>query len=108
MEEKLKIKVYRHKEEKDVYLLRNWGLCGGTVERDFYKATTDLIEAIINTYAENRMDYDFEHWMGHFNGGLYVMFKKSIAAEIDGYSGTLEKEIKLYVKDFEKVILSED
>ena len=28
--------------------------------------------------------------------------------EIDGYTGTLEKEIKLYVRDFERVILTED
>ena len=71
---KLSLKVYRHKEEKDVFLLRNWGLC----------------------------------WMSHFNGELYVKYKKKLDVEIDGYTGTLEKEIKLYVRDFERVILTED
>lgn len=105
---KLSLKVYRHKEEKEVFLLRNWGLCGGNKDSDFYRATADLIEAVKNVAAENRTHEDFENWMSHFNGELYVKYKKKLDVEIDGYTGTLEKEIKLYVKDFEKVILTED
>lgn len=104
---KIAIVFYRHKEEKGVYLKRNWGLCGGTPDSDFYKATTDIVEAIQSVKAEERTGEPFEHWMGSFGGELYVKFKKRLDVEIDGYTGTLEKEIKLYVKDFEKVVLTE-
>lgn len=102
--EKLSVKVYRHKEEKNVFLVRNWGLCGGSVDSEFYKTTTDLIEAIRNVAGRQ----DFENWMNSFNGELYVKHKKKLDVEIDGYTGTLEKEIKLYVRDFEKVTLTEN
>lgn len=105
--EKLTIKVYRHKEEKNVFLIRNWGIFGGTKGTDFYKVTTDLIEAVKNVAIEKNINSNFEEWMSHFDGKLYVKFKKKINVEVDGYTGTLEKEIKLYVQDFEKVILTE-
>lgn len=106
-EGKIVIVLYRHKEEKDVYLKRNWGLCGGTEDSDFYKATTDIVEAISSVKAEERTGESFEKWMDRFDGKLYVKFKKRIDVEIDGYTGTLGKEVKLYVKDFEKVVLTE-
>lgn len=105
---KLTLKVYRHKEEKDVFLLRAWGVCGGDENTGFYKATTDIIEAVKNVYAENRTKESFENWMDRFNGKLHVWFTKKLEVEIDGYTGVLEKTIKLYVRDFEKVLLTED
>ena len=105
--EKLSLRIYRHKEEKEVYLKRNWGICGGTQDTDFYQATTNVLEVIQSVKAEERTGECFEHWMGSFNGKLYVKFKKRLDVEIDGYTGTLEKEIKLYIKDFEKVVLTE-
>lgn len=105
---KLTLKVYRHKEEKDVFLLRVWGLCGGDKNTGFYMATTDIIEAVKNVYAENRTKEPFESWMDRFDRKLYVWFTKKLEVEIDGYTGTLEKTVKLYVRDFEKVLLTED
>lgn len=105
---KLALKVYRHKEEKDVFLLRAWEVCGGDENTKFYIATTDIIEAIKNVYVENRTKETFENWMDRFNGKLHVWFTKKLEVEIDGYTGTLEKTIKLYVRDFEKVLLTEE
>lgn len=105
---KLTLKVYRHKEEKDVFLLRTWGICGGDESTEFYRATTDIIEAVKNVYAENRTRESFENWIDRFNGKLYVWFTKKLDVEIDGYTGTLEKKVKLYVRDFEKVLLTKD
>lgn len=103
----LAVKVYRHKENKDVYLMRNWGYCGGDSDTEFYKATTNLIEAIQSTDAEKRIKEPFEYWFDHFNGELYVKYTEKRKMQIDGFEGTLAKEIKLYVRDFEKVILQE-
>ena len=105
---KLTLKVYRHKEEKDVFLLRVWEICEGDENTEFYIATTDIIMAIKNVYVENSRKEPFEKWMGRFNGKLHVWFTKKLEVEIDGYTGTLEKTVKLYVRDFEKVFLTED
>ena len=105
--EKLSLRVYRHKEEKGVFLKRNWGMCGGTPDTAFYQATTDVLEAIESVKVEERTGECFEYWMGSFDGKLYVKFKKKRDVEIDGFTGTLEKEIKLYIKDFEKIVLTE-
>lgn len=108
--EKITLRFYRHKEEKGVYLIRNWHYGGGNADTDFYQATTDLVEAIKSVEKEKIMVNDkFEKWMNHFeeDGGLYVTHVKHIQARIDGYEGTLKKEMKLYVRDFEKVVLQE-
>lgn len=91
-----------------MFLLRAWELCGGNENTGFYMTTTDIIEAVKNVYAENRTKEPFESWMDRFNGKLYVWFTKKLEVEIDGYTGVLEKIIKLYVQDFEKVLLTED
>lgn len=36
---KIELVVYRHKERKDIFLVRNWSICGGNETTDFYKAT---------------------------------------------------------------------
>ena len=36
---KIKLVVYRHKERQDIFLVRNWGLCGGNENSNFYQAT---------------------------------------------------------------------
>ncbi len=46
--EKLKLKIYRHKIYKDIYLIRNWGVCG-TPEANWFKATKS-IEEYFNNY----------------------------------------------------------
>lgn len=107
--EKITLRFYRHKEEKGVYLIRNWGVCGGGADTNFYEITTDLLEAINSVEKEKIMDSKFESWMNSFEseGGLYIKHVKHMQAEIEGYTGTLKKEMKLYVRDFEKVVLQE-
>ena len=109
---KIKLAVYRHKERKDIYLTRNWCICGGSETTDFYKATTSIVEAISNTNGNKEGYNPFESWMSHFideNGQtkLVVKIKDKKDFEFDGYKGTATKEIVLRVADFEKIILGE-
>ena len=104
--EKLSIRVYRHKEYKNVYLMRNWNYCGGGPDTEFYAATTDLKDAINSVMRGNEHNL-FEDWFNAFDGKLYALYTDKKEMEFDGYSGVLTKEIKLYVKDFEKVVLEE-
>lgn len=109
---KIKLVLYRHKEKKDIFLKRNWGLCGGTETSEFYQATTDIIEAIRSKHIENRMNEKFEQRFKSFldeNGKtkLVVKINDKKEFEFDGYKGTATKEIVLKVADFEKVELIE-
>ena len=45
---KIEIKLYRHKIHKDIYLIRNWSICGGTPETEWFEATKSLKKAIEN------------------------------------------------------------
>lgn len=92
--EKLSIRVYRHKEYKNVYLKRNWKYAGGGLDTE-YAATTNLREAIDSVL------------FNEFEEKLYVMYTDKKEMEFDGYKGVLAKEIRLYLKDFEKVVLKE-
>ena len=109
---KIKLVVYRHKERKDIFLMRNWGYCGGGETTEFYKATKNMLEAISNTNIAHRMNDTFEHWFGSFldenkKTKLVVKINDSKEFEFDGYKGTATKEIILRVSDFEKVELTE-
>lgn len=101
MEEKLKISVYRHKTYKDVFLTRNWAVCGSC--SDTYRATNYLMNAIES--ANYRGNSNFAYY---FSDKLTVEYKLKKEMEFDGYSGTLEKTLMLKVTDFEEVILSEN
>lgn len=108
----IKLVVYRHKERKDIFMLRNWCICGGCEETDFYKATKDVLEAIRNTNNPNFTLGEYESWLKSFldeNGKtkLVVKIKDKKEFEFDGYKGTAEKEIVLRCADFEKVELVE-
>lgn len=109
---KIKLVVYRHKERKDIFLKRNWTICGGNETTDFYKATKSIVEAISNTNGNDELHNPFDSWMGYFideNGQtkLVVKIKDTKDFEFDGYKGTATKEIVLRVADFEKVVLTE-
>lgn len=104
MEDKLKISVFRHKTYKNVFLTRNWCICGAS--SDTYKTTTDVLSAIdsANLYKStkpNKFDYFFRE-----NIAVKYTMKKEM--EFDGYSGVLTKEIELKLTDFEEVILTEN
>ncbi len=112
MNEKITLVVYRHKERKDLFLLRNWGYCGGTEHTEFYKATTDVTEAIKSVAFAKKCKEDFDHWFYSFldeNGKtkLVVKITDSKEFEFDGYKGTATKELALRCADFERVELTE-
>lgn len=99
--EDLKIRVYRHKFHKDIYLARNWNYCGGGPKTDFYFATRDLIVAIKDA---NRKD--FMSWHNQFKELVAkIVDRKEVS--IDGYTGTVTKELSFPVSDFEPVWLVE-
>lgn len=111
--EKIKLFVYRHKEHKDVFLCRNWHICGGCSDTEFYKATKNINEAITNTNREEQMHEKFEKWFTSFldekgKTKLVVKIQDEKEFEFDGYKGTATKEIVLRVADFEKVELIEN
>lgn len=114
---KIKIKLYRHKIYKDIYLIRNWSICGGSCETEWFEATKSLKKAI-----ENLWDYDTnkkEYYMNDLgqeierrffeNGKSELKAKITLKKELefDGYKGTLTKEEKYSVNDFEPFILTE-
>ena len=104
MEEKLKVSVFRHKTYKNVFLTRNWCICGAC--SDTYSATENLISAIENVnnpYHMKRSKFDC-----FFRDNMTVEFTLKKKMEFDGYLGTLEKKVNLKVTDFEEVILTEE
>ena len=98
---KIEIKLYRHKYFDDVYLARNYGYCGGNKDTPFYYGTQDVFEAIKSAQRK-----DFLDWSERIDG-LTAKFTDSKEIDIDGYKGTIEKEISLPVSEFEVVILEE-
>jgi hypothetical protein len=110
--DKIKLVVYRHKERKDIYLARNWGVCGGCETTDFYKATKYILEAIGSVANAESVGEPFEHWFNSFldenkKTKLVVKIRDTKEFEFDGYKGTATKEIVLRVADFERVELIE-
>ena len=109
---KIKLVVYRHRERKDIFLTRSWGVCGGCETTDFYKATKSIVEAIGSVESAKKMDEEFEHWFNSFldenkQTKLVVKIHDTKDFEFDGYKGTATKVITLRVADFEKVELIE-
>lgn len=112
MAEKITLVVYRHKERKDIYLVRDWSCCGGSATTDFYKATKDVLEAITSVLFGLKRGERFDSWLDRFldeNGKtkLVAKIKDSKEFEFDGYKGTATKELTLRCADFETVILTE-
>lgn len=100
--EKIKIKLYRHKYFEDVYLARNYSYCGGNKDTPFYYGTQDIFEAIKSAQRE-----DFLDWHNRIDG-LTAKFTDCKEIDIDGYTGTIKKELCLPVSEFEVVILEEN
>lgn len=93
--------VYRHKERKDIYLIRNWSLYGGNADSEWYKTTTFLDDALWNI-RDHRAELFEEHFTC-FGEETYVIVTDTKDFEFDGYKGTLTKQTKLYTSEFEKV-----
>ncbi len=115
--DKLKLKIYRHKIYKDIYLIRNWGVCGSP-EADWFKATKSIREYFDNykAYDGKTLDKEYEERInsksftfdkdGKCRMTADVVLKKDF--DFDGYKGKLEKLLKLPIDEFECVILEED
>lgn len=114
---KIKIKLYRHKTYKDIYLIRNWCICGGSADTEWFEATKSLKEAIDNLWRYDGKtqeyfteDLEKEIKRRFFEDGKSLLkakitLKKNL--EFDGYKGTLTKEEVFAVNDFEPFILTE-
>lgn len=99
--------AYRHKYHKDIYLARNWSYCGGSPQTAFYYATKDIINALKDANRPN-----FLSWAHSFLGEdgktmLRACMTDSKAIDIDGYTGTITKELSFPVAEFEKVTFAE-
>lgn len=103
---RIELKIYRHKEYQDVYLLRNYALVGGNADSEWYSATRELKDAIRNAnfVGENNR---FEERFRVFGEPTKVKIVDEKDFEFNGYKGKLKKEITLLVTDFEKVIIRE-
>lgn len=96
--------VYRHKERKDLYLKRDWAICGGNSDTAWYKVTRNLDEALYSIRRGLEWDAEpFESRFRVFDKDTYVIVTDTKEFEFDGYKGTLEKKSKLFVTEFEKV-----
>lgn len=105
----LELKVYRHKEYKDIFLARNWNICGGTADTEWFYATKKILEAlrsfgdkdIEEEYKFNFYNYETQH------SKLKAKIEFTKEMDFDGYTGTLKKVLILPLDDFELVTLIE-
>lgn len=103
------IALYRHKTQKGYYLARNRSIVGGNPGTAFYYATKDFVEALTSyQYFED----NFLDWAKRFSDGTGRTLLKAkivdiIEANVNGYTGTLKKELVFDVADFEKVVFEE-
>lgn len=109
----MELKIYRHKKYKDIYLIRNWSVCGGCEDTEFYITTKSLKSAVDNMFRYNsetkndELATDFMHWAESFNNQLKVKILYEKEVDFDGYKGKLKKEEIVSISDFEPVILVE-
>ena len=104
---KLKVKLYRHIYHKDIFLARNWSYCGGGETTEFYYATRNMHTALIDANKP-----DFLSWTNSFldfDGKTKLKAKmiEEKTVDIDGYVGTLRKELVFPVSEFALVELAE-
>ena len=101
----MELKFYRHKEHKDVFLVRT-NMCGGNADTAFYNATRDVIEAITSVRNVEISNKSFLFWASRFSDtSVTVTLEKRV--ELDGYSGIIHKKVRIPVSEFELVTLVE-
>lgn len=110
--EPIKIKLYRHKDYKNVYLVRNWNIQAGNVDTEFFFVTDDIFDAISNVqnYTDSQVDLEQEIKKYFYENGhslLKTEMTMKREMEFDGYKGTLTKVISLSVDDFEPFYIGE-
>ena len=114
---KIEIKLYRHKIFKDIYLIRNWCICGGGTETEWFEATQSLKKAIENLwrYDSKHDNYYLTNIEKEIKSRFFENGKSELKAKIilkkevdfDGYKGILTKEEVYPLDDFEPFILTE-
>ena len=110
MEDKeIKIKLYRHKEYKNIYLVRNWHIWGGCVDTDWFSTTQSLYDAVENSlkyygYDKGDIEKEYINKLHSFpKNKAKAILKKEM--DFDGYKGELTKELMLPIEDFELITL---
>lgn len=101
--------LYRHKTNKDFYLLINWSVFGGEADTDWFTATNDIYEAVRNAMEQQRIRGDkMEEAYNKrpFPNKLLAKTKIKKDFDFDGYKGELTKELVFNVSDFEKITLA--
>ena len=104
---KVEIRFYRHKTYKNIYLARNTYICGGGSDTEFFKATTDFLEALKSFEGKDIVEEykKFFYSEGHSELKAKITLKKEM--EFDGYKGILTKKEIYPLDDFELVTLVE-
>ena len=98
----LEVRLYRWKEDKDVYLTREYFPSREMKHGDGYvfDTTKDLRDALWQTSSS-----DFAESMRDLKGVKHTQYLYFTNEE--GYKGTLEKNIFIPISDFELVVLRE-
>lgn len=99
------IVLYRHKTNKDFYLIRNWAGLGDFPSIDMLEATDNINNAILNATIDNAIDMVEELEKKQTKSALKAKATEYKHFEIDGYEGTLVKENVFNVDDFEPITL---
>ena len=96
--------IYRHKTNKNIYLKRNWSICGGSPTTEWFEATEDIYEAIRNSICRGETIAE-AYERRPFPDELVAKVEVRKNFDFDGYKGTLTKELIFKVCDFEKITL---
>lgn len=99
------IAIYRHKTNKDIYLIRNWYVCGGSPDTEWFEATKDIYKAIKNSRNNANETIEEAYNTRAFPNELKAKIIVDKEFEFDGYKGILKKELVFKVSDFEKITL---
>lgn len=99
------IAIYRHKTNKDIYLIRNWYICGGGSDTNWFEATKDIYKAIKNSKNNDNETIEEAYNTRAFPNELKAKIIVDKEFEFDGYKGILKKELVFKVSDFEKITL---
>ena len=104
--------LYRHKTNKDYYLVRNWSICGGNPDTNWFEATDSIYKAIRESknYAGKFIKEAFEDRPFQNEDELKAKIEITKEFEFDGYKGNLTKELVFNVSDFEEIhlVIKED
>lgn len=106
--ENLNFTVWRHKHYRDKFLVHENTTTASVICP--FTVTTNVLDAIANVQHCDKHCGGFTNayeTYAHSNFYNTVILKDSKEVDLDGYVGTVTKEIQLHLSDFEKVNLIE-